>query len=292
MKLELNHKSIYLERIKLMYEGLIVSQTGMFISGGILVYALKDVIPLNHLLIWFSCLMVTIVYRLSIRYLFNVALKEGNYSAKKMEHRFIFGVFIASLVWGSAGVYLYPDDSLLHQTILQLLLLGLVGTSLGTLTPSFKSVVIFMLLSVLPIIVSILVTAEENSLTLALFGFLFLGAGIANGKRFNLNIKETLLLRDEAKVNAIKLAKSDDKYRLLYEKSEDAMMLITGGHFFMANDAAGKLFNSDSVEHLLNTPPFDICPPLQPNGKTSKQQAREMIAKAIEFGHYHIEWFS
>ena len=290
MTLKIKNESVYLERIKLMYNGLIVSQTGMFISGGILIYSLKDVIPLNHLLVWFGCLLFTIIYRLGASYFFKLELKKDSCSAKKMENRFIFGVFISSLVWGSAGVYLYPPDSLLHQTILQLLLLGLVGTSLGTLTPSFKSVLIFMLVSLLPIIIKILIAAEQNSLTLALFGLLFLGAGIANGKRFNLNIKETLLLRNEAKANAIKLANSDDKYRLLYEKSEDAMMLITGGHFFMANDAAGKLFNCDSVEHLLNTPPFDICPHLQPNGETSKQQAREMIAKAFEFGHYHIEW--
>ncbi len=290
MKYKSNDESLYLERIKLMYDGLVVSQTGMFISGCILVYALKDVIPFNHLLIWFSCLLVTIFYRISIKYLFNSAITKGAFSAKKMEYKFVFGVFIASLVWGSTGIYLYPADSLIHQTILQLLLLGLVGTSLGTLTPSYKSVVIFMTFSILPITINILMAAEANSLTLALFGLLFLGAGISNGKRFNQNIKETLLLRDEAKANALKLAKSEDKYRLLYEKSEDAMMLITGGHFFMANDAAVKLLAYDSVEHLLNTPPFDICPDLQANGKTSKEQAREMVAKTFQTGHHRTEW--
>ncbi len=290
MNLESINESVYLARIKLMFDGLVVSQTGIFLAGGILVYALKDVIPLKHLMIWLGCLLITIAYRLIIRSLYYSAVQQGAYSGQKMEARFIFGVLISSIVWGSSGVFLYPESSLVHQTILQLLLLGLAGTSLGTLTPSFKSVVIFMTISISPIIVSILLAAAENSLTLALFGLLFLGAAIANGQRFNQNIKETLLLRHRTKLNQIKLAASDDKYRLLYEKSEDAMMLITGSHFFMANDAAVKLLGYGSVEKLLNTPPFDLCPESQPNGKSSKQQAREIMEKALKMGHYRLEW--
>ena len=52
MKTDLKNDKIYLERVKLMYQGLIVSQTGMIISAIILCYALKDVLPINHLIIW------------------------------------------------------------------------------------------------------------------------------------------------------------------------------------------------------------------------------------------------
>jgi PAS domain S-box-containing protein len=290
METDNNNDRKYLERVKLMYQGLIVSQTGLFISGIILCYILKDVIPVKHLIIWFACLMITIFYRLIILVLFNQSLNKSSITPKSMENRFVFGVLIASLVLGASGVFLYPEDSLLHQTILQLFLLGLVAASIGTLTPSYKSVVIFMTLSVLPITIHIIINNQENSLILALFFLLFLIAGLSNSKRFNSSIKETLLLRDDIEKNQQKMAKNDDKYRALYENSEEAMMLISGSHFFKANDAAVKLLGYDSTEHLLNTPPFDLCPEHQLNGKTSKQQAREMIAEVYETGFYRSEW--
>ena len=74
MKIISENYEIYLERVKLMYQGLIVSQTGMFLSGVILIYALKDVIPTNHLIVWFMCLMATVLFRLFILFLFNKKL--------------------------------------------------------------------------------------------------------------------------------------------------------------------------------------------------------------------------
>jgi PAS domain S-box-containing protein len=290
MQTDFKNTKIHLERVKLMYQGLVVSQTGMFISAIILCYALKDVIATQHLVIWFVYLIITILYRIIIMVLFNKALKKPNIESKKMENRFIFGVIISSLAWGSTGLFLYPENSLLHQTILQLLLLGLVGTSLGTLTPSYKSVVIFMTISVVPITLRLLINANENSIILALFGMLFLIAGISNGRRFNLTIKETLLLRENVEKNQKMKAINDDKYRSLYEKSEEAMMLITGKRFFMANDAAVKLFGYDSINHLLKTSPFELCPENQLNGKASKQLANEIIAEVSKTGFYRLEW--
>ena len=290
MKTNSEKHEIYLERVKLMYQGLIVSQTGMFLSGIILFYALKNVIPINHLIIWSLCLLGTIFFRLSILYFFNKKLKKKSIKPKQMENIFVLGVFLASLVWGAAGLLLYPVDSLLHQTILQLLLLGLAATSLGTLTPSYKSTIIFMTLCVMPITIRLLLNSEDHSFILGLFGLLFLAAGLSNGKRFNLNIKETLSLRNVVKKNRLKMAKNDNKYRALYEKSEDAMLLITGSHFFNANDAAVKLLGYDSIDQLLNTPPFDICPEFQLNGQTSKENAREMVAEVYATGFYRLEW--
>ncbi len=290
MKINSEQYKLYTERVKMMYQGLTVSQTGIFLSGILLVYALKDVIPLNHLIIWFACLMCTIVFRLYTFISFNKSLEKQTLITRKMEHQFLLGVLLSSIVWGTSGIFLYPKDSLLHQTILQLMLLGLVGTSLGTLTPSYKSLVIFMTISTLPLIVRLFINADNNTFILGLFGLLFLMAGISNGRRFNHNLKETLLLRNDADKNRLKMAMNDSKYRSLYEKSEDAMLLIKDGHFFKANEAAAKLFKFDSPEELLSTPPFDICPEFQLNGKTSKQSAREIIEEVYKSGFYRTEW--
>lgn len=290
MKIKSEQHKLYTERVKMMYQGLKISQIGTFLSGVLLVFSLKAVIPLNHLMIWFACLMVTIVFRLSLLFYFNKNINKKDLITKKMEYQFILGVFLSAAVWGSSAIFLYPENSLLHQTMLHLIILGLVGTSMGTLTPSYKSIVMFMNISALPLIIRLFMISDNNSFILGLFGLLFIIVGVLNGKRFNRNLKETLSLRNDVDKNRLRMTINNNKYRTLYEKSEDAMLLISGGHFFKANEAAAKLFKFDSIDELLSTSPFDLCPEYQPNGKTSKENAREIVNKVFESGYYRSEW--
>ncbi len=87
-----------------------------------------------------------------------------------------------------------------------------------------------------------------------------------------------------------RLRESEEKYRRLFELSDDPMWLIVDGHFVMANRAAGRILGYSSVEPLLNLDPAALSPPSQPDGRRSIDKADEMMAAAYQSGYHRFEW--
>ncbi len=81
-----------------------------------------------------------------------------------------------------------------------------------------------------------------------------------------------------------------DQYRVLFEHSADAMLIIEDGKFVDCNDATLKMLGNMSREELFSTHPSQLSPPLQPDGVPSFDKANEMISMAIENGSHRFEW--
>ena len=278
------------ERIKLLYNSLFFSQIGMLLGGFFLVYVFQNTIPKLNLVLWFSALVVSIIYRLSIRYFFIRASNARPFVNKKWENLFLFGVLLSALAWGASGVILYPKDSLFSLAILEILLFGMVASSLGTLAPSFKSILIFSIISIVPITINVFIHLNTNNLPIAYFELFFLAVIIINGKRFNLNIKENLLLRYQSRRSELKLKESEKKYRLLYEQSDEAIIIIFGYKFVMVNQAAVKLFGYRSKEHLMGAEAFALSPKFQKGGVLSIDRAKIIAKKLANNKHFRVDW--
>ncbi len=83
---------------------------------------------------------------------------------------------------------------------------------------------------------------------------------------------------------------SDAKFRLLFEKSPDAMLLLDGDVFIDCNQAAVEMMRCASKEQLLALHPYDISPQRQPDGRLSTEKARELIDTAHKEGSLRFEW--
>ncbi len=86
------------------------------------------------------------------------------------------------------------------------------------------------------------------------------------------------------------LHESEEKYRRLFEFSEDPMWLIVGEHFVMANDAASKLLGYASIRELVDIHPSELSPELQADGCSSLEKADAMMQQAYEEGYRRYEW--
>jgi len=82
----------------------------------------------------------------------------------------------------------------------------------------------------------------------------------------------------------------DNKYRQLFELSQDPMWIISNNKFVMANSAAAKVLAYDSVEQLTNLHPSALSPEQQLDGQSSETKANAMIATAIHKGYHRFEW--
>ncbi len=79
-------------------------------------------------------------------------------------------------------------------------------------------------------------------------------------------------------------------FRLLFERSGDANLLIEGNRFVDCNQATVEILGASDKASVLWTHPSELSPPFQPDGRPSKEKADEFIALAFQKGSYHFEW--
>ncbi|HSQ45604.1 MAG TPA: PAS domain S-box protein [Lutibacter sp.] len=79
------------------------------------------------------------------------------------------------------------------------------------------------------------------------------------------------------------LENSERKYRDIFEKAIDAVLILKDGFFADCNDAALKMFGLDKAT-LFSIHPSKISPENQPDGASSFLKAEEMLKIALEKG--------
>jgi len=84
----------------------------------------------------------------------------------------------------------------------------------------------------------------------------------------------------------------NDKYRIIFEGSHEAIMTLEppSWNFTSANPATIKLFLAKDENDFLSYSPWQLSPEYQPDGKLSKEKAKEMIEKAMCDGCVLFEW--
>lgn len=86
------------------------------------------------------------------------------------------------------------------------------------------------------------------------------------------------------------LIESEGKYRALFEKSADAILIIEGDQFVDCNSATVEMLGYKNKQELLDTHPSELSPETQPDGQSSFGKANEMISIAFSKGSHRFEW--
>jgi len=84
------------------------------------------------------------------------------------------------------------------------------------------------------------------------------------------------------------LRESEEKFRVLYESSKDAIMILDKERFFNCNESTLKLFKCKSVKEFTSKHPADLSPPKQPDGTPSMETSMQHINKAYRTGTDHF----
>lgn len=86
------------------------------------------------------------------------------------------------------------------------------------------------------------------------------------------------------------LRESEARFRTLFEKSNDPVMLLVNGRFVDCNQATIDLLKAKSKEAVLLLNPASLSPEYQPDGRPSAEKFREMLQLAFEKGWHRFEW--
>lgn len=86
------------------------------------------------------------------------------------------------------------------------------------------------------------------------------------------------------------LLENAEMFRLLFENSADANLLLDNDRFIACNDATVRMLGYPDKERILGSSPVDHSPERQPDGNLSVEKSNEMIAIAYELGSHRFEW--
>ena len=83
---------------------------------------------------------------------------------------------------------------------------------------------------------------------------------------------------------------SDERFRVLFERSTDAHLLFDDTGIIDCNQAAVDMLGADDKRHVLATHPAAFSPERQPDGRLSLEKSIEMDARARRDGYHRFEW--
>lgn len=86
------------------------------------------------------------------------------------------------------------------------------------------------------------------------------------------------------------LARSEQRFRALYENALDAVLLMNPKQLLDCNPALVTMFGFDSRDHLRNFNLMQLMPVDQPNGVASADQFNEMLDFATQYRSVRTEW--
>ncbi len=83
---------------------------------------------------------------------------------------------------------------------------------------------------------------------------------------------------------------TNDRHRVFFEASADAMLIIDDGVFVDCNQSTLDVLGFSSREELFSTHPAKLSPLTQPDGRASYEKADEMIEIAMKKGSNRFNW--
>jgi len=114
------------------------------------------------------------------------------------------------------------------------------------------------------------------------FGNTYISIGI--------DVTQRKLAEEKLMIATKKIAESENRFREIFEKSGDAILIIKNEQFIDCNQAAIKMLGYNTKEEFINTHPSKLSPEFQPDGLSSFQKAQTMMQTALDHGTNRFEW--
>lgn len=282
-----NNNLIQSKQLSLLYTSLPSTQVGMLLTGSILLFVMYNHISHSILYTWYSFLVLTITYRIILWNRFN---HKANENLDRWKKEFDFGLFLSGMIWGASALYLYPENLVFYQVLLQMTLAGMVAISINTLSTSISSITIFSSLVLPPVIYKSLSIDSVLGLPLIALVLIYLIISLISSRKIKKSYNEYLHLKLSAQHKDLALKESEEKYRMIFANSEDPMMIFARMKIIEVNDAAVSFFGFASQKQLLCQPPFNLSATNQIDGISSQLKAQQLQDKLKETGCLRLEW--
>ncbi len=261
-------KNVWLraEKVRMIY-GLIPNDiSGTFVVCILVSTLLWDVIPKTTIFLWFFLVMACefFLYLMGVRYKKN---SQSPDMASVWENRFAFLLFIQGVFDGFLGIFLFPENSVPHQSFIAAIIGGIIAGAIGFYAVSMKVVIAFTMPIILPFTIRVLAIGDRIHMIMGITIISYSVIMFFIAKRMNLITLNSLSLNyelakakenleEEVKKATASLRKALEEEKRL--KTEKEVMLRDlhdgiGGIITNINLIAEMAKQSKTSEHINKT---------------------------------------
>lgn len=94
----------------------------------------------------------------------------------------------------------------------------------------------------------------------------------------------------ERKASNAGMSLPTERYRVLYEQANDAILISRPEQCIECNEMALRLFGCTHKEELIGRFPWEFNPPIQPDGSPSHEKAMQLMTAALAGTPQRFQW--
>ena len=221
-------QDIATEQIRLLYANALMPIIVSVLAAALLVGTLWTEIDRRVLLGWLAALVLISAFRLRNLSLYSATGSDNPTNNDYWHLRFLVGNYISASIWGISAFTIFPEQSLSHQIVYFMVMVGMAAGGVSSLCPSLMAVVGFLSLILFPVIFKLLLYLTLSSLLKAFLVFLFWYVTVSGSKKINLNIRENIELRHHS-INRERILKiSEERYRHIFSNAPLGILQYDG----------------------------------------------------------------
>jgi PAS domain S-box-containing protein len=268
-------RALYAEQVKQLYNSAVVGLLASAINCLVLAVIQRDVISRTALIAWVALLAVISLLRYSDIRTFWRRSPDAS-EADRWGRRFIVGLALSGMVWGSSAIFLFPIASLAHQTFLAFVIGGMVAGAAAAFSSVMIAFLAYSVPALSPIIVRFALLGDEYHLAMGGMTLLFGVMMFVIAKRIN-TVRITsvkLRFKNSGLVSYITehermeeaLREGEEKYRNLVEQSLQGTFVIQDMRIVFSNQAFADM-GGYTIEELYSFSPEEVLNIIHPDDR-------------------------
>ncbi|MCX6076812.1 MAG: EAL domain-containing protein [Campylobacterales bacterium] len=207
----------YVELTSIAYERLKLSSFAVMVNATILSLFLYGYVDSGLLLFWYFSILTVSLFRFASSFYYQ--RNREIFSNKKWKQIFYTMLLLSSLLIGITPFFFFVQNSYQHQSILMIIIAGLTAGAISSLSSLLKSVQLFLVLALTPLILQLFLqnTMMHNSLAFLVLFYLLLLLSIA--KQFNENLMAILKSKQMYEEKSEELARSQERFEAVFKQA-------------------------------------------------------------------------
>ena len=233
--------------------------------GGFMVWGMWGFVPARDLLLWVGFLMVVSLLRVVARAQAPQAVAVDREQTLRAYRSVALGVFVASVVWGMAGILLFPEGNHEKHLFLALILAGISSGAAGTIGARLPLAAFFLALTLAPFTVRLLLDQSEPVDThnrLVALVVLFFGGMVLVARNVERGVVESEELRMRSEADASALAGERNRFFAMFESLPDPLTVLDQDRRIVhVNRAFETTFGWEAGDAIGRVPDFVLPDP-------------------------------
>ncbi|WP_304543609.1 EAL domain-containing protein [Sulfurimonas microaerophilic] len=205
----------YTQLVDIAYKQLKFSSFASIINAAVLSFILYPYVNGVYLGLWFEFVFAISLYRY-----FMAKSYQNNpqkHSVQKWKKRFVETLIIATLLWAVPPFLFFMEDNYMVQAAIIIVYAGLSAGAISSLSSLTKTLHIFLVLFLLPLIIVLFLQQTQLHTAMAFLVSLYLGLLIVIGNKFHQNYKEIFKISMMYEHEKEKFSVSKERFEIIFQ---------------------------------------------------------------------------